>query len=131
MRRILIISILFISFFSFFSCKKKEEKIVGTWQFVYLQAADTGKIQTWKFNEDKSIVREIQFTDTLIVDSAIYSFEPRFLSSPNLKVNELHPDLDGTYEILTLNKKYLIIQRILNAQGSSQGVFFRTEFVKK
>lgn len=122
---------MFSGLFLFFSCKKKEDKIVGKWEYVYLTSSDAGKTQTWEFNSDKSFIRNIVLSDTLLIDTANYSFESRFIESPNLKINELHPDWDGTYEILTLNKKFLIIQRILLSDGSSQGAFRRAEFVKK
>ena len=131
MKQIFTLVIFFVLIVFSFSCKKKENKILGTWQYVYLTAADTNKTQTWVFNDDKSLIRSIQTTDTTIIDTATYSFNSRFLDSPNLLINELHPDQDGTYEILTLNKKYFIIQRILLSDGNSAGAFLRAEFVKK
>jgi hypothetical protein len=123
--------ILFVICFSFFSCKKKEDKIVAAWDYVYLMAADSNKVQTWIFDTEKSITRTIQKPDTTTVDTGTYSIDTRLLNSPNLLINGIHPDVDGTYEILTLNKKFLIIQRVLLSDGSSSGAFMRSEFVKK
>ncbi len=123
--------IFILVFLFFFSCKKKEEKIIGTWEYVYLTAADSNKIQTWVFSSDKTLIRTVQFSDTTITNTANYSLDTRFLNSPNLLIKEVNPDVDGTYEILTLNKKFLIIQRILLSNGSSAGAFSRAEFVRK
>lgn len=123
--------IILVICYSFTSCKKKEDKVIGTWEYVYMMAADTNKVQTWVFNDDKSLTRTIQRIDTTIIDIGTYSFDSRFLDSPNLLINGIHGDVDGTYEILTLNKKFLIIQRILLSDGSSNGAFIRSEFVKK
>ena len=126
--QLLIIGVIII-FFS--NCKKKEEKIVGTWRYVYLKATDTINVQTWTFNEDNSVIQSIKSPDTLKLDTATYSIKSKIISYPDLKITGFNFDLDGTYEVLTLNKKFLIIQRVLLSNGSSGGAFLRSEFVKQ
>lgn len=131
MKQFIFLIVIVIISLIFFSCKKKEVKIIGNWEYVYLKASDTINVQSWLFNEDKSLIRTVQQPDTIITDTANYSLDSRFLDSPNLLIKELNSSFDGTYEILTLNKEILIIQRILLADGSSAGAFMRAEFVKK
>lgn len=131
----LIVLVILLILFSY-SCKKKEDKIVGIWQYVYLKSSDSNKVQTWEFKNDKTFIRSEKITDTVMVDTANFSISPRFFDSPNLLISNLPLtieglDFNGTYEVLTLNRKYLIIQRILLDNGNSGSAFLRAEFVKK
>ena len=109
-------------------CKKKEVKIVGSWKYEYLSSVDTNKVQIWSFNEDKSIIKSL---DTLKPDTGTWSIKSDLLSGSMLKISSMDDHFDGTYEILTLNKKYLILQRVLLSNGVSAGAFLRAEFIKK
>ncbi|OFX36960.1 MAG: hypothetical protein A2X08_16880 [Bacteroidetes bacterium GWA2_32_17] len=112
-----------------FSCQKnKEEKITGKWQFVYLTNAGN-TIQTWSFNNDNSLIRSIT-TDSTISDTAKWDIQAKAFSRPDLTITSLNYDFDGVYEVLTLNKKFLIIERIILTDGNTGGAFKRYEFVK-
>jgi hypothetical protein len=109
-------------------CKKKEEKILGNWEYVYLSSADSNKYQVWSFNEDNSIISAV---DTLKPDTGTWSIDSELLNGSSLVITSMNETFDGTYDIITLNKKYLIIQRILLSNGVSGGAFLRAEFIKK
>lgn len=130
--RYILISFFIISFS--ICCKKKDEKILGNWEYVYLTSIDANKVQTWSFYEDNSIIKSI---DTLKPDTGTWSMEAsrlkggRRLVISNLSRHNDGTDYNGTFEILTLNKKYLILQRVLLSNGSAPGAFLRAEFIKK
>ncbi len=130
MKRYLLFIILLVNLsFIFLSCqKKKEEKIMGSWQYVYLTDVNN-TIQNWTFIEHNKFIKTIK-TDTLISDTADWKLTVEALSATTLKITGVNEWTDGTYEVLTLNKKYLIIQRIMLSSGSSDGAFNRMEFVK-
>jgi len=112
-----------------FSCQKnKEEKITGKWQFVYLTNAGN-TIQTWSFNSDNSLIRSI-ITDSTISDTAKWDIQAKAFSRSDLIITSLNYDINGVYEVLTLNKKFLIIERIAFVDGNTDGTFSRLEFVK-
>jgi hypothetical protein len=85
------------------SCKKKENKILGSWNYVY--GINSNIAQIWTFKDDNSVIRSIQDT---IKDTATWSINTKLLESSNLKLSNFEL-FSGTYEILTLNKKYLIL----------------------
>jgi hypothetical protein len=130
MNRYLLFIALLINFsLFFFSCqKKKEEKITGNWQYIYLTNTNN-TIQNWTFIDNNKFIKTIK-TDTIISDTADWKLTADALSATKLKITGINEWTDGTYEILTLNKKYLIIQRISLSSGSSDGAFNRMEFVK-
>lgn len=134
MKRINIYIVIFFVLVAFFSgCKKKEDKILGTWKYIYISTSDINKVQIWTFNEDKSLIRTI--SDTL-ADTAIWSVDKEIFNNARLVISNSNDNLDGTgsvngtYEMLTLNRKYLIVQRFLLSNGSSEGAFKRLEFKK-
>lgn len=114
-----------------FCCKKKDEKILGNWKYVYLSSVDTGKIQIWTFNEDKSLIVSLNDVDTLLLDTGTWSIKKEMFNGSRLTISSLESRYNGTYEMLTLNKKYLILQRILLENGVAAGAFLRTEFIRK
>ncbi|PIP53619.1 MAG: hypothetical protein COX07_09725 [Bacteroidetes bacterium CG23_combo_of_CG06-09_8_20_14_all_32_9] len=124
---IILFSILIFSFINLSCQKKKEEKIEGSWQYVYLTKVN--KVQTWTFNNDYKLIRSIKTDTTTISDTANWSMDVKYISKSNLKISNFN-DIEGTYEIQTLNRKYLVIQRILFLNGSKNGAFIRMEFVK-
>ena len=125
----IVISFVLVAFFS--GCKKKEDKILGNWKYTYISTSDINKVQTWVFNEDKSLIRTI--SDTL-ADTATWSINKEIFNGSRLVISNSNDNFDGsvngTYEILTLNRKYLIIQRFLLSNGISGGAFKRIEFKK-
>lgn len=128
-RYFLLFTLLFSISISFISCqKKKEEKILGSWQVVFLTNV-SNKTLTWTFTENNKFIREIK-SDTLIYDTAEWSITAKALTPTTLRILNFNNDTNGTYEVLTLNKKYLIIQRIMRDDGNSDGAFNRIEFVK-
>jgi len=113
-------------------CKPKEQIILGDWEYVSL-TIDTNKAQIWSFKEDNSIIRSLDTlkdTGTWLMEAARISGGKRLVVSglSNLAVGA---EANGTFEILTLNNKYLILQRILLSDGTAGGAFLRIEFVKK
>ena len=118
----------------FICCNKKEEQIVGDWKYVFLSSIDTNKVQIWSFYEDKSLVKSL---DSLKPDTGTWSMEAsrlkggRRLVISNLSSHNDGTDYNGTYEVLTLNDKYLILQRLKLSDGNSGGAFLRVEFIKK
>lgn len=121
----LFISIIFLSL----GCKKKkEEKINGNWEYVYLSNVGNTK-QIWTFNKDKSLIRTT-YSDSITSDTSNWQIETNTLSRPNLTISNLNNEFDGTYELLTLNKKFLIIERIILINGNTGGAFTRHEFIK-
>lgn len=124
-----IIAILISCSIFFISCqKKKEEKILGSWQYVYLTNVGN-TTQIWDFTEDFKFITKIT-TDTVVYDTANWSISAKAFSPTLLKINGIKREIDGTYKVLTLNRKYLIIQRIMLDNGNSEGAFNRIEFVK-
>jgi len=114
-----------------FGCKKKEDKILGTWKYIYMSAAEMNSTETWMFNEDKSLIRTKKADTTIAIDTAIWSINKDFFNGSDIVVSDLDEWFDGTYHILTLNRKYLILQRTLLPDGSSAGAFRRAEFKKE
>jgi hypothetical protein len=133
MKRFLILALVFSLFLVFNSCqKKKEDKILGNWKYVYLQNIGN-KEQTWYFTDNKKFIITIQ--DSIIYnDTAEWSLSTNLLSPATFKIINLKKingeSINGTYEVLTLNKKYFIIQRTILENGSTKGAFNRMEFVK-
>lgn len=115
----------------FISCTKKEKKVIGSWQYVYMSVSDTNKTQYWVFNSDNRFIRTIQTPDSTSIDTGSYLLKNYFLQADNIVITELSSEYDGTYEILTLNKKYFIIQRIVLPDGNATGSFLRAEFFKE
>lgn len=127
--KILIPFIFIILLTIIFSCqKKKEERITGKWQYVYLNNAGN-TTQTWSFNNDKSIIRTI-ISDTIVSDTAKWEIKAKAFSRPDLTIFNLTDTVNGQYEVLTLNKKFLIIERIILSDGNTGGAFRRYEFIK-
>ena len=128
MKQIIPFTLVFILFFSFGCQKNKEEKINGNWEYVYLSNVGNTK-QIWTFNKDKSLIRSITI-DSTISDTASWKIEAKAFSRPNLTISNLDDINDGIYEVLTLSKKFLIIERISLSNGNTEGAFNRIEFVK-
>ncbi len=129
MKQIIPFTLILLLIVTFGCQKKKEEKITGKWQYVYL--SDVGNtIQTWTFNNEKKIIRSIT-TDTTITDTASWKIEAKAFKRPDLTITSLGSGIDGVYEVLTLTKKFLIIERTAFINGDTGGAFNRIEFVKK
>lgn len=129
-RFLLLLTLIFSYSFVFIGCqKKKEEKILGNWQYVYLKNVGDS-VLTWTFKDDNKIYTELK-TDTIsYCDTAEWTLTSKALSTTTLKITGINEWTNGTYEVLTVSKKYLIIQRIILENGSSEGAFNRIEFVK-
>jgi len=124
------ICILLLTSFIFISCQKKQEKkISGEWNYVYLSNV-SNTTQTWDFSNDKNLYRKIT-TDTTIIDTANWKIDTKVFERPLLIISNFKDSLNnGIYEVLTLNKKYLVAQRISFLNGTTGGAFNRIEFYK-
>ncbi|HOU98591.1 MAG TPA: hypothetical protein PLP65_07070 [Bacteroidales bacterium] len=125
-------SIIISLFVLFSSCKKHvENKLIGTWHYYYLSAADTGITQLWTFNNSSELIRVIHRQDSLFYDTATWKVDKQFAEPSLLEISGLDGYFDGTYQILKLNKKFLYLQRTSLFNGSSNGAFLRLEFAKE
>lgn len=123
--------LLFLAALSLFSCSKskQEKKITGTWDMVFLMANPDGKSIHWIFNDSGSLITSCNY-DSTQNDTATFTIDASFLDAYYLTISGLNAFRDGQYQILKLNKKYLILQRISGSNGASEGAFARLEFVK-
>ena len=114
------------------SCSKSKEqkKIIGSWEYQFFQYYDDNRTITWVFADDGTMTQffnsEIK-SDTVV---ASYRIDANFGDAYYLTVDGIDENNDGKYQILKLNKKFLIIQRV-EYKGETKGVFSRKEFVKK
>lgn len=113
-----------------FSCSKsKEKKIIGSWEQQYFVKYDDDRLTVWTFADDQTVTEDFFYgsnIDTTIVGTYTINVN---LGTCYLTVEGFGLD-DGKYQILKLNKKFLIMQRV-EFNGSINGAFSRKEFVKK
>ena len=129
-RIIFFIALLSIYSFVFVSCQKeKENKLAGTWKYVFLSNVSNTS-QTWSFTNDGKFTRTILIDTISSCDTAEWSLSAKLFAATTIKIQKLDEWTNGTYKVLTLSKKYLIIQRIFLENGDSKGAFKRMEFVK-
>ena len=121
---IILIAILFTS------CKKRVvSKLQGEWKMVPLNEYYLDKDVTWNFAEnDKLIITEVS-TDTTKVDSAEYVVNVNAAGKKYITITEREIN-NGTYQINTLNKSILKLQRTEKEDGETAGAFLWYEFVK-
>jgi hypothetical protein len=122
---------LILTALTLFSCSKsrQEKKIAGTWDMVFLMANPTGQTIHWTFNDSGSLFTSCN-NDSTQNDTATFLIDASFMDAYYLTISGLNTFRDGQYQILKLNKKYLILQRISGPDGASAGAFSRLEFVK-
>ncbi len=114
------------------SCSKKrdQKKIIGSWEYQYFQHHEDNRAITWVFADDQTLTQyhiEDTNADTIV---ATYAIEKKFGDAHYVIIKGIDTDNDGKYQILKLNKKYLIMERV-EQNGHTQGVFVRKEFIKK
>ncbi|PKP23027.1 MAG: hypothetical protein CVU05_01230 [Bacteroidetes bacterium HGW-Bacteroidetes-21] len=121
-----------IAIFSY-SCseKRKQEKLIGSWDVVFLTAAESGSDVTWTFAEGGSLFVTSRGTDTTIVDSASYFMDSKFLDAYYVTISDLNYWEDGKYMIQKMNRKILIMERVMMPDGQTSGSYLHKEFVKK
>ncbi len=115
-----------------FSCSKSKEqkKIIGTWEYQYFTHYDDNRTITWVFADDNTLTQYFfvgNYADTIV---ATYSVDANFGDAYYVTINGIDTYNDGKFQVLKLNKKYLIMQRV-ELNGKTEGVFERKEFVKK
>jgi len=115
-----------------FSCSKSTEQknFVGTWDYQYFTHYDDNRTITWVFSDDNTLTQYFvqgNYADTIV---ATYSVDANFGDAYYITVSGIDVYNDGKYQVLKLNKKFLIIQRV-ESDGKTAGVFVRKEFVKK
>ncbi len=112
------------------SCAKpKEKKIIGSWEYQYFTHYDDGRSITWVFADD-GILTQYTKVDNPDTVTASYKIDAKYDNTYYLTIDGINVDNDGKYRILTLNKKFLIMQRVEH-NGQTKNVFARKEFVKK
>ncbi len=130
MRNLLII--LPVITFMAISCSKSKEqkKIIGVWEYQYFTHYDDNRTITWTFADDQTITQYSvvdNYADTVV---ATYSVDANLGDAYYVTIKGIDTDNDGKYQILKLNKKFLIMQRV-EQDGQTGGAFIRKEFVKK
>ena len=115
-----------------FSCSKSKEqkKIVGTWDYQFFTYYDDNRTITWVFADDNTLKQYLvqgNQSDTIV---ASYSVDANFGDAYYVTISGIDNRNDGKYQVLKLNKKFLIMQRV-ELNGQTKGVFVRKEFVKK
>lgn len=106
-------------------------KLDGRWRYWYLSKQDSGKIQYWEFREPNLLFQTLYYEDSVKIDTGYWKLEKDFLEPIYLEITNLSGKYDGTYQILKLNKKFLILQRYKLSSGSTGGSFFRLEFTRE
>lgn len=123
-----------------FSCSKsgEQKKIIGTWEYQFFTHYDDNRTITWVFADDNTLTQYCtsdSYADTIV---ASYSVDANFADAYYVTISdfevrnecgEYHND-NGKYQVLKLNKKFLIMQRV-ELNGKTEGVFACKEFVKK
>lgn len=129
-----LVIILFAIFTSaiFTNCKKQAaNKLEGTWRYWYLSKQDSGKLQYWEFREPNLLFQTLYYQDSVHKDTGYWKLEKDFLEPIYLEITNLSGKYDGTYRILKLNKKFLILHRYKLSTGATGGAFLRLEFTRE
>ncbi len=115
------------------SCSKakEEEKIIGSWSKVFLRADEADQILIWTFDEGQALYTTKYETDTIKIDTAQFVIDKKFPSIFYIDITGLDLDENGRYQVIKLNKKILVIERIAYSNGSVPGSYLWREFVKK
>lgn len=129
MRNIFLLFVISLFLLTGCSEKRKQEKLIGSWDVVFLSAADTGKNVIWTFAEGGNLFVTTR-TDTFIVDSATYIMDSKFADAYYVTINGVNYWEDGKYRIDKLNKKILIMERVMLLDGQESGSYLHKEFVK-
>lgn len=140
MKRIFIFVTLLIIFYG--CVKQAEKRLEGTWRlYCCVSLSDTAFVQLWTFSKPDVLSRVIINNDSFIYDRAKWEIvqnflEPKFVIISSLdETNDTNDNvynlLDGKYQILVLNKKYMFLQRTQLPNGASKGAFMRLEFAKE
>lgn len=128
-RIILYLFVIFSSALILSSCsvKKKEEKLQGSWEYVWLSKNDSNAVIQWTF-ADQPLVEQVMtingISETLKGNYFVEKKKSKFF----IIIDDLYTWLDGKYRIIQLNEDFLIIQRITDHEGNY--AFDRFEFVK-
>lgn len=125
---ILLFTVIYLS-----SCSKarEEEKLIGSWYKVYLMASETGKTSIWTFDEDHALYIKEYDADTMTTDTAQYTIDKKLPSTFFVDITGLKSGETGRYQVIKLNKKILVLERIAYDNGSVRGSYLWKEFVKK
>ena len=124
MKRLKYFSIILVALTIIFGCKKKkEEKIIGTWNLVTMSTSDANKT-IWSFYDGNMlIINDNDSTGTIISsDTAYYEIKERFFKY-FVEISNLSEVEDGSYQIEKLNNSALILQ-------CSSPNYIRREFYK-
>ncbi len=116
----------------FTNCKKQvASKLEGTWRYWFLSKQDSGKLQYWEFREPNLLFQTLYYQDSVFKDTGYWKLEKNFLEPIYMEITHLSGKYDGTYRILKLNKKFLILHRYKFSTGSTEGAFLRLEFTRE
>jgi len=128
------LSAVFICLFLFSSCskKKEQEKLVGSWDMIFLLASEQNKKVVWTFKDDNSLTFTDYRTDSTYIFNSNYLLTKEFPSTFYIDITgiESGQDINGRYQIIKLNKKILTIERVLLSSGTKPGAYLWKEFVR-
>ncbi len=122
--------IIFIIFFSA-GCKKdriekRKYEIIGSWKRVPMSISELDKQVVWNFFDDDILITE----NNSILDTANYFIDTKHYRY-YLNISGLGINLDGKYLIDKLKDDILMLQRMANNAGDSEGAYIRIEFIKQ
>lgn len=119
MKKLFKISLLifFAASFVFCSCEKKKlEKLENDWRLIRVDSlmSQISWYETWQFNEGKiEMLKRADSVDHISnVGSGVYSLKTKNTKT-FVEIDSLAPNLDlnGEWQVLTLNKEILVIVR--------------------
>lgn len=131
--KILIFSalLLFLSSFSFVSCKKmKENRLEGTWKFVSYSSADQNIDKTWTFSNNgdftQTVVNNLTTTTTSVTGTYVVKVGG---FKTFLDIFDVDLYTDGKYRVVKLSGKTLKTIQTSDGDGVSQ--YVRKDFTKE
>lgn len=135
MKRNFIILIIVTAVLVSCSTKREDEKLTGTWNVVFLTAGEQTKTVYWTFSDGNTLTTTDYRTDTTIIDTGSYFMTKEFPATffvdiTSLDYNSQGLDLNGRWQIIKLNKKFLTLERVLMPSGSRPGAYLWKEFTK-
>lgn len=129
----LIIFLFIVIYLSSCSKAREEEKLIGSWSKVFLmkEELDSGKTFFWTFDEKQALYTTEYKMDTTVIDTAKFVIDKKFPTTFYIDITGLNYGQDGRYQVIKLNKKILVLERVAYPNGTVPGSYLWKEFVKK
>lgn len=114
-----LIFLILVASLALFSCKKKKEaKVIGTWELLPQNIQERDHTVYWTFMADQNIIRVM---DDTLSDTGTWSLEDDFFKY-FIKISDLDANVNANYWIEKVNNEVLILQ--------AQSPYIRKELVK-